>query len=53
MVIYWIYRVLPESLRMINYFNEIEGFVRMNYLISVEAVLNIHVRGVRIKSFLI
>jgi hypothetical protein len=39
---------------MMNYCNGIEGFINELYLIQkmlVEVVLDVHVRGVKIKSF--
>ena len=48
------YQVSLEGWRMMDYYNRIESFINMDHLIQkilVEAVLDIHVRGVKIKSF--
>jgi hypothetical protein len=48
------YQVSLESRRMMDYCNKIESFINMHHLIQkilVETILNVHVRGVKIKSF--
>jgi hypothetical protein len=52
----WMYRDLLQELRMMDYCNGVQGF--FNYAISnpkklVEAILYVHTRDVKIKSFLI
>jgi hypothetical protein len=51
----WMYQDSPEKLRKMDYCNEVEGFI--NYALSngeilVEVVLDIHVKGVKIKKFI-
>jgi hypothetical protein len=48
------YRDSPQGLRMIDYINEIRGFI--NYTLSnprniSEGILDVHAKGVKIKSF--
>jgi hypothetical protein len=50
----WMYRDSLEGLRMMDYCNGVQDFI--NYALSnplVKAILNVHVRGVKTKSFLI
>jgi hypothetical protein len=50
----WMYRVSPEGLRMMDYYNGVEVLLVTHYLIReilVETILDVHVREVKIKSF--
>jgi len=53
----WMYQVSSGGLRKIYYCNRVEGFIKYTLSnqkkILVDAVLDIHVRGVKIKNFLI
>jgi hypothetical protein len=48
------YQVSCKGLCEMDYWNEVQGFINYAYLIQkilVNGVLNIHVKGVKIKSF--
>jgi hypothetical protein len=50
----WMYRDSPQGLWMMDYYNRLQGFI--NYALSnreilMERVLDVHARGVKIKSF--
>jgi hypothetical protein len=52
----WMYRDSPQGLRMMDYCNEVQGFI--NFVTSIprillEAVLGVHSGSVKIKSICI
>jgi hypothetical protein len=50
----WRYRDSPQKLHMMDYYNKVQGFIITHYLIQeilVERVLDVHTKGIKIKSF--
>ena len=54
--LFWMYQVSLKELCMMDYYNGVKGFIiYVQYnskKILVEVVLDVHVRGMKIKSFL-